>query len=56
MGGIGGALLGSRRIVAKDGTTELSAGLILPEGRAEAAQTQDAANGRGCEDFEDLAA
>ena len=56
VGGIGAALLVGWRIVAKDGRAPLGTGHILGEGAADAAQTEDAANGRGSDGFESLAA
>jgi hypothetical protein len=48
-------LLGCWRIGSKDGITELSTGLILPQGRPDAAQTEEATKGRGGDGFEGLA-
>jgi hypothetical protein len=55
MSRITGTLLGCWRIGSKDGITEQSTGLILPEGSAEAAQTEEATKGRGGDGFEGLA-
>ena len=53
---ITGALVRSGRIGAKDRGAELGTGLILPEGRANATQTEDTTNGGGSNGFEGLAA
>jgi hypothetical protein len=55
MGGITSALLVGRRIVAKDGCAPVSTAPIAGQGQASAAQTEDAAKGRGGDSFEGLA-
>ena len=51
---ITGTLLGGCRIGSKDGGAELGAGLILPEGGADASQAEETAKGGGSDGFEGL--
>ena len=56
MSGITTTLVGRRGISAKDRVTEFGTGTVAGPGRAEATQTQEAAQSRGSDGFEGLAA